>query len=263
MDRLSSCYFCGVAHDESLSEYPVVPKQLHPREQTQQTVVLCSTCRRKLATVVETVVTAARADQGRREGEPNSDKAADDDTSALLDESGLDPQPDPTAVSDANETPVEDSHETGADAAAEDPPAESAGETGDGGGDDEREGADAAAAPGRDPGEPANGGDAIETGQEASTRDDAAASEEPSTAMAGEDTASSDGDDDQATLTRLEYSKVMRLLQNRPFPGDRGEIREVAVNAYDIDPEQFDAITEAAIERGLIGEEDGQFVSAE
>ncbi|MFC7028724.1 hypothetical protein ACFQH8_17490 [Halomicroarcula sp. GCM10025710] len=46
MDRLSSCYFCGVAHDESLSEYPVVPKQLHPSEDTQRTAVLCSTCRR-------------------------------------------------------------------------------------------------------------------------------------------------------------------------------------------------------------------------
>jgi hypothetical protein len=231
MDRLSSCYFCGVAHDVSLSEYPVVPKQLHPSEQTQQTVVLCSTCRRKLATVVETVVTAARADQAHSEAPTSSDTAAaDDDTSGLVDESGLDPQPDPTAVGDANETPVEERPGSGADA---EPPAEvpspaSTAEPGDG--------ADAAGA---------------------TPADHEADAGEPDT------TASSDEDDGQPALTRLEYSKVMRLLQNRPFPVDRAEIREVAVNAYDIDPEQFDAITEAAIERDLIGEEDGQFVSTE
>ncbi|MFC7019560.1 MULTISPECIES: hypothetical protein [Haloarcula] len=240
MDRLSSCYFCGVAHDVSLSEYPVVPKQLHPSEQTQQTVVLCSTCRRKLATVVETVVTAAREDQGPRETAATGDaETADGDVSGLVDESGLDPQPESTVVHDANETPVEESPESDTDAVApaEDPPTASAAESGDGAGADERgSGADVAGA---------------------TPADREADADEP------DPPASSDEDDGQPALTRLEYSKVMRLLQNRPFPVDRAEIREVAVNAYDIDPEQFDAITEAAIERGLIGEEDGQFVSTE
>ncbi|MFC6864829.1 hypothetical protein ACFQGE_15360 [Halomicroarcula sp. GCM10025817] len=245
MDRLSSCYFCGVAHDVSLSEYPVVPKQLHPSEQTQQTVVLCSSCRRKLATVVETVVTAARADQARSEGPTTSDTAAaDDDTSGLLDESGLEPQPDPTVVGDANETPVDDSPEAGADTegTAEPSAAASAGE----------------------PGETTSTGSAAETDDGAVADDHDADEAGAATASDTEEDASANGaDDDQPSLTRLEYSKVMRLLQNRPFPVDRAEIREVAVNAYDIDPEQFDAITEAAIERGLIGEEDGQFVSTE
>ena len=239
MDRLSSCYFCGVAHDESLSEYPVVPKQLHPSEDTQRTAVLCSTCRRKLATVVETVVAAAEAPEADGEGTETDAEAVTetaDDQSDVVDESGLDAGPDPMDISDANETVAEDYPEMdlpGEEAAA-DEPAESAAE--------ERSSpespTEAAAA------------DAGEDDVDASEPDDAT----------GE---GADESDEQGALTRLEYSKVMRLLQNRPFPVDRGEIRDVAVNAYDIDPEQFDAITDLAVERDLIGEEDGQFVSPE
>ena len=60
MDRLSSCYFCGGALDASLSEHPVVPPELRSADDEGSTVVLCSTCRRKLGAVVEEVVTAAR-----------------------------------------------------------------------------------------------------------------------------------------------------------------------------------------------------------
>jgi len=71
----------------------------------------------------------------------------------------------------------------------------------------------------------------------------------------------SDGaNESEPTLTKLEYNKVMRLLQNRQFPVDRGEIREVATSAYDIDSGEFDAVIEAAIERDLVAVEGGQFV---
>jgi hypothetical protein len=66
--------------------------------------------------------------------------------------------------------------------------------------------------------------------------------------------------DDDPELTRLEYNKVMRLLQNRQLPVDRAEIRDVAISAYGIDPEEFDAVIKAAVERGLIAESNGQFV---
>jgi NAD(P)-dependent dehydrogenase (short-subunit alcohol dehydrogenase family) len=59
MDQLSSCYFCGGALDVSLSEYPIIPKSLDPEAQKQGTVVLCSTCREKLATIIEPAVEAA------------------------------------------------------------------------------------------------------------------------------------------------------------------------------------------------------------
>ena len=72
----------------------------------------------------------------------------------------------------------------------------------------------------------------------------------------------SDENGDDASLTALEYSKVMRLLQNREFPVDRAEFRAIATNAYQISDGEFDAIVDAAIDRGLIAEENGQFVSA-
>ena len=70
MDRLSSCYFCGGALDASLSEYPVVPKELQPADGDSPTVVLCSTCRRKLGAVIEEVVAATE------DGAPATGEAA-------------------------------------------------------------------------------------------------------------------------------------------------------------------------------------------
>jgi predicted nucleic-acid-binding protein len=75
--------------------------------------------------------------------------------------------------------------------------------------------------------------------------------------VSGADEATEDG----PTLSALEYTKVMRLLENRELPVDREEIRVVATNAYEIRPAEFDAVVDAAVERGMIVEEDGQFVA--
>lgn len=234
MDRLSSCYFCGDALDASLSEYPVVPRSLDPDPDHQQQVVLCSTCRTKLATVVETVVDAAA-----------NERTADDDQATLMDESGIDPRPDPTAISDADETGLLDGDD--------DPLADSSPpRNGTGSGDES----------GRDRGTPsASPGDtgptADDTGPDGGGSDDSHERDRDETT----DADSGGGDDtDGPTLSRLEYSKVMRLVQNRDLPVPRNEIREVAVNAYDIDPAEFDTILNAAVERGLIGEENGRLV---
>ena len=77
------------------------------------------------------------------------------------------------------------------------------------------------------------------------------------------DAESTQTDGDGPTLTKLEYNKVMRLLKNREFPVDRSEIREVATSAYQIDPAEFDAVIDAAIERDLLAVENGQFVDPE
>lgn len=232
MDRLSSCYFCGAALDASLSEYPVVPRSLDPDPSEQQQVVLCSTCRTKLATVVKTVVDAA-ADE----------RTTDDDRTTLMDEAGIDPQPDPTEISDADETGLLD---------GDDDPLADSGPSRDGTGraaESEDDRGTSSASPddtGRtadDAGRNTGGGRGDSDGRDRDA-----------------DTGGGDDTDDGPTLSRLEYSKVMRLVQNRDLPVPRNEIREVAVNAYDIDPAEFDAILNAAVERGLIGEENGQLV---
>lgn len=230
MDQLSSCYFCGASLDVSLSEYPVVPKQFHPDESEQQTVVLCPTCRRKLATVVESVVAAAESDQST-----GTQRVDEDDQSNLMDESGIDAQLDPMDLSDANES--DDS------------------ELLDGIGDD-----DARNRPEPDRNEiESTAPSSNDRGEDDGPESETASSNAGNTADAESD-ANADSD---PGLTRLEYNKVMRLLQNREFPVDRRGFREVATSAYDIGNEQFDAIIDAAIERDLIGEEDGQLVSAE
>ncbi|MBV0924685.1 hypothetical protein KTS45_10795 [Halomicroarcula limicola] len=234
MDRLSSCYFCGGALDASLAEYPVVPKRLRSPDAERRTVVLCQTCRRKLGTVVEEVVAAA-------EGE--SDAAGTADARDIHDASG-----DREAQSASEADPMATDETTDA-------------------GDPER-------------GDPlledATGATGVETAEDeatdstgaAATETPPAAGESPSGADAqasddAERAGSDEGDSGGASLTRLEYNRVMRLVQNRQLPVEKAEIREVAVNAYDIEPEEFDAITDAAVERGLIGEADGRFVPAE
>jgi len=107
--------------------------------------------------------------------------------------------------------------------------------------------------------------DTVSTADEATSSSDSGPARSSETSGATADTGNDGAGDgsDGPSLTKLEYNKVMRLLQNREFPVDRLEIREVATSAYRIDPEEFDAVIDAAIERGLIAEEDGQFVEAE
>lgn len=249
MDRLSSCYFCGGALDASLSEYPVVPKQLQPDEELQRSVVLCSTCQHKLADIVESVVTAAEADG---EGAlPSADRAGrdnSDDSARLLDGSASETQSDsPDGDADPESEGVallddeSDVPEDGLLGAAETDATPSS--------------TDSAATATQAPSDAATErSESVDTGQPA---------ESVGTDQRDDPDAGSGGTADGPTLTKLEYSKVMRLLQNRDLPVDRAEIRDVAVNAYDIDPAQFDAIIDAAVRRDLIGQENGRLVSTE
>ena len=153
----------------------------------------------------------------------------DEDHSADMDEAGIDAQVDPTEISDANETdedhPFDDGSEWESAAAREEAKAD---------------------------------------GVETETAAEPAAESDAGPAAADDDAESGDDpESDDPELTRLEYSKVMRLLENRTFPVDKAEIREVAESAYDIDPGEFDAVVDAAVDRGLIGEENGQFVAGE
>jgi len=58
------------------------------------------------------------------------------------------------------------------------------------------------------------------------------------------------------------YNRVIRLLQNREFPVQTAEIEEVAVNAYGIDPVEFRAVIDAAVDREVIEERGDRLVRA-
>ncbi|WP_367176479.1 hypothetical protein [Haloarcula rubripromontorii] len=243
MDQLSSCYFCGGALDVSLSEYPVIPKSLDPGTEQQGTVVLCSTCREKLATIVEPAVEAAKAD-ARETADPAGDAEAAEPP-GLLDESGTQTTGE-QATTDGVVEPTDDGSLLGADSAS------SAGQ------EQSSQSAETAAA--------ATESDATDTvppnSTDTQTAESAESDDTPATTETGDTDRGADSDD-SPSLTKLEYNKVMRLLQNREMPVDRAEIREVAVNAYDIDGEQFDAIIDAAVERDLIGQDKGRLVESD
>jgi len=246
MDQLSSCYFCGGALDVSLAEYPVVPKALRPDAETQGTVVLCSTCRQKLAAIVEPVVEAAEASTADADpgsvplDEPERDLADEPEPESAPGDTVVDPAADGTLLGGASG----DSSGTDADATAADPDAAT------------RTATDATAS------------DAAGTDTDSSdgTTTESGAGDDGDATVDGETDADSEAQstaDREPSLTKLEYNKVMRLLQNRELPVDRAEIREVAVNAYDIEPEQFDAVIDAAVERDLLGQSNGRLVEAE
>jgi hypothetical protein len=251
MSDLSACYFCGAALDEPLGEYPVLPQRLQPAADQQRTVVLCQGCRRKLGTVVDSVLDAV---EDAPEGTAGDESAADAAGTAFTFDDGEDESGEQAAAPDgrrqepglgtdqAASDSDEESEPAGPEATSHgdrDQPSSSAGSSTDAGGEDHEP-------------EAAGGGSATEPSD---AGDDGA--EDPDDAATGEE------EDADPSLTALEYTKVMRLLENRELPVDREEIRVVATNAYQIRPAEFDTIVDAAIERGMIVEEDGQFVATE
>ena len=101
------------------------------------------------------------------------------------------------------------------------------------------------------------GEDATDTDEQVAG-DDADADAPASDEGAGDATPSA-----QASISALEYNKVMRLLQNREFPVDRAEIETVAANAYDLSRSECAAVIDLAVDRGLIAETDGQLARPE
>jgi len=92
------------------------------------------------------------------------------------------------------------------------------------------------------------------SGVDASDEDDAAGSigttdKSPSTA--------------QASISALEYNKVIRLLQNREFPVDRAEIETVAANAYELSRADCAAVIDLAVDQELLDEEGGKLYRPE
>jgi len=244
MDRLASCYFCGVAVDAPLEEYPVVPRDLRPSVENQQTVVLCPECRRKLSTIVDSVAAAATdPDQTTLAGNSpdavtsESTDAADDieqpteaiestddrpADSSLIEGFGHDDEP---SLIEVEGTP-EDDEPTAGDVVSNEDQRE---ETPDA--DDSKSGDD----------------DTTDTGESDDTDDEDAAD----TGDATEETPEQDFD-------RSSYNRVVRLLQNRDFPLEIEEITTIAGSAYEIERRETEAIIDALVDRGVIDRDGSQ-----
>jgi len=284
MPELRTCYFCGEVGD-GLARRAVVPPELDPDADDQVTVTLCPTCSRKFSTALEPLIERATALSAAGAGGGAASHTG----------SAPDAEPDPAAetASDAETTPEAETTldaelasdaETTPDVAAEAdagtaPDAETTGGSDDGA----VIGGDAATEPSPIEFGPADGGDAGEEVADGSLDDPLAV--EPDDPDAGRSTGENDAEDGETRgdetrgdegsesgdgpivespesiqVDPTTFRKVMRLLSNREFPVDRAEFVSLAASAYDLDDRTVGAMLDAAVEKDLIGEHDGQLV---
>jgi len=298
MDTLSSCYFCSTALDASLDEYPVVPDRLRS-ESAGQTVVLCDTCARKLDAVFESVVEAVERDGASDRGVAGSGRGEEsggtDETDASLestlgdDEDVLRSVGDSGAeegASDADDDSSDDEDDgkkytdsRGAGFRRDDSGGRKPSTLRDSGSEETRKYSDSRGAGYRrddDRRSGANADDESEGGADDEAENDASEREETADAndtadgadddASGADDDTSETDDDETpdvSMTRLENTKVMRLLENREFPVDKAEFVTVAASAYQISQQDCEKVLDLAIQHGLIHEEDGQLVGGD
>lgn len=226
MVELTDCYFCGTVEDP-LDAYSVIPPEHAPPEEAQRTVVVCPTCRTKLARVVDPVVefyesagtdvsasSGDEAGQSPEEGSPNTGGAP-----PVAPDSGKTPQ----GLPDSGDSSPDPSDATRAAVTSADV------ETGD-------ELPDEGDEPPEGGGEPHEGIDAGEGEQ-----DGAAELPEPPD----------------------ETGDIVRLLRNREFPVDREQFVTVAANAYQIRRPRCEQALDALVARNQLRERDGMLYRAE
>jgi hypothetical protein len=230
MEQLSSCYFCGDALDASLDEYPVVPASLRPSAGDRRTVVLCGDCKRKLDAVMEAVVDAVD------EHDPESGSVSDIEATLGDDEDVL------RSVDDEGSRSADDDSSDGR-----------AG-TGANGSSGERERKYTSS---RRAGFTGDDRESRSGGHRSADDDGPSPDRDPDEA-GDEENAEDDEADPDVTLTRLENTKVMRLLQNREFPVERDDFVTVASSAYEVSPRDCDKVVDLAVEHDLLREEGGQ-----
>lgn len=249
MERLSSCYFCGDAVDAALEEYPLVDPDRHADIETDQRIVLCPTCRRKLTAVVEQVLEAAlngeSADVDASEVDTLGDEAELIDLDESLDQSDNGEEMTATSVERVDD---ESERTYTSSTAAKDLSSNDDGASESGAGEDSV-------------GDDAAGPDSGHEDESATTEAD----DEP------DQTGVQDGEQtpheqEQTTreqgYTRAEHNKVVKLLQNREFPVEIEEITVVARSAYGIDRDTTHSILEALIDRGVVEDRGDRLVRA-
>ena len=113
----------------------------------------------------------------------------------------------------------------------------------------------------------ASAADPADTDAAADGLDDITIGDDDDTAESSADGEPDAGSDDAAfadvSVSKADFRRVMRLLENRDLPVERTEIETVASNAYDISETTCAAILDAAAERGHIAIADGRIVEAE
>jgi hypothetical protein len=231
MTRLSSCYFCGATLDASLEEYPIVPSSLQPAEGERQTVVLCQSCHHKLDRVLDTVVDAfGDPATTTATGTVDESDGGSDDPSAAASGGLLEgPEPIDVAPPGDDDTPAPDHADGGGDTS---PRAETS----------------------SDPlSEETASGETEGEQDRNETADDG--TEQSQDDVSGPGSAGGTG-----SVTKREYNKVIRLLQNREFPVDRREFIAVASNAYQLSEADCERILDVAVDQGALDEDDGELV---
>lgn len=254
MEQLSSCYFCGDALDASLDEYPVVPASLRPSAGDQRTVVLCGDCRRKLDAVMEAVVDAV-------DERGSVDDASDTTAGTGSDADGPSGEHDPASgsVPDIEATLGDDedvlrSVDDEGSRSADDDSSDSRAGTGPNGSSEERERKYTSSRRAGFTGDDRES----RSGGHRSADDDGTSSDRGSDEAGDEESANDNEADPDVTLTRLENTKVMRLLQNREFPVEREDFVTVASSAYEVSPRDCARVVDLAVEHDLLREESGQ-----
>lgn len=105
MADLTACYFCGTV--EQLGEYPVIPQELYPPESLQRTVVVCPTCRDKLAQALEPILSYFELPEDEVEEQPPSSKSAQEEGETSESEGIDDPIDEATRPEEEDkETPI-------------------------------------------------------------------------------------------------------------------------------------------------------------
>ncbi|MEZ3145127.1 hypothetical protein [Halobaculum sp. MBLA0143] len=241
--RELDCDFCGAA---AAGAYEIGPAPPDRSPTDRRRLVLCDDCRATLSTAVEPLLERLRtAESGTTgvtdTGESGTTGVAGSDADESTEQSGLEP-----AGSTSEPTP--------------DDPTDDEGDRDTG--DSRRDGVDPRAA----------NGSADAVGGERGERDGATGADDETggPGASDDDTDETGGDDNTGrtdTSDRTEgseeppqFRKVMRLLNNRSFPVDRSEFVDLAAGAYDLEPEAVEESLVYAVERGVLGTEDGRLV---
>lgn len=234
--RELDCDFCGAA---AAGAYEVGPAPPDRSPTDRRRLVLCDDCRETLSTAVAPLLERLRAAESGADGSPTTDERADEsaaDGSQTTDERAAESGADGSSATGAR----------AAEAAADGSPT-----------------TDGLEPTGATTSEPAPNG-AATGGSDTTTdtgRDSAGGDPDKGTATA--DTAPESADDGPGADTDEEppqFRKVMRLLNNRSFPVDRGEFVELAAGAYDLEPDAVEESLAYAVERSVLAAEDGRLV---
>lgn len=274
MERLSTCYFCGAGPQETLRDRPVVPEAVLADRSAQRTIALCPDCRSKFDRLHEMIAEAADEGHQRRLDAPAADSVslldddpleaiestlslsdsttsvtpgtardsgAAEDSGASIDPSSTD-SPDGEATTDAPSAPADEESASTSTA----PPESTTDDASDGPTDD------------RSSSPAASGADAGGSTGERDGSDSTAAGERTDEATPdGGDSAADEDPTAGKPYDRTQYSRVVKLLQNREFPVELDAVYELARGAYDIDEETTTEIIGALIDRGVIEERGG------